>query len=599
MFKALKKLRKMLDKKSKVQFGFLFILIMIKSTLDGVGLGMIAPYIAAISDSSVFFNNQLFQQINIFTKIESEKQLIFWLSIVLITFFLIKNLFSIYTMYYQSRLIFTKRSYQSRALFKAYMKAPYSYHLIHNTAELDRNIRFESSAVYAFVQSFLLLCSNVLLSLSIAIVLMIANFYAVLLIGLFIIFFSFIFLFFTGKYNKIFGIQAQESQLQMGKALREGLSSIIETKLFNIESFFPNRFFKYHMINARANWWQSTLATAPMLFFEILAVGTLVSVIIILSSNKINIIQLLPILSLFSFAFIRLIPSVTAIIRSLQGIKFLTPAVDVVFADFQNLDKITVNKDSNNQFEHKLKEFNNLILEDITFSFPNKNDIKVIDRVSLKIKKYQTIGITGPSGSGKSTLINIVLGLLKPQQGKVYLNNKEMYSNLAVWRSIIGYVPQTINLIDSSIKENIALGINCDNINDKKIWNLLNEVNLAEFVKDLPQKLNTFIGENGIRLSGGQRQRIGLARALYREPEVLVFDEATSSLDVRTERIITNEIFKLSGKRTLIIVAHRISTIKDCDQIIYIKEGKIANSGSYTELVNLNQDFKSLVDNVD
>ena len=186
--------------------------------------------------------------------------------------------------------------------------------------------------------------------------------------------------------------------------------------------------------------------------------------------------------------------------------------------------------------------------------------------------------------------------MLTPQNGKVLLNNENLYININNWRRIIGYVPQSIALIDSSIRENITLGIGKSNIDDNKVWAVLNDVNLSDFVKGLPEQLNTFIGENGIRLSGGQRQRVGLARALYRDPEVLVFDEATSSLDIETERRITNEIMKLSGKRTLIIVAHRISTIKKCDKIYYINKGKIVNSGSYKELQALNEDFRSIAE---
>jgi ATP-binding cassette subfamily C protein len=206
----------------------------------------------------------------------------------------------------------------------------------------------------------------------------------------------------------------------------------------------------------------------------------------------------------------------------------------------------------------------------------------------------QSIGITGPSGSGKTTLINIILGLLNPDNGQIYVNDIEIQKNLTNWRSIIGYVPQAITLIDANIRENVALGIEGDKINDEKVWSTLKEANLDVFVKNLPEQLGTFIGENGMRLSGGQRQRLGLTRALYRDPEVLVFDEATSALDVKTEKRITREIMKLSGKRTLIIVAHRISTIKDCDVIYYLKDGKIVNSGKFDELKKLNKDFKDL-----
>jgi ATP-binding cassette, subfamily B, bacterial PglK len=590
VIRSLKKLSELLDKHSKIQFVYLFVLLLGKSFLDGFGLGLIAPYIAAVVDSSVVFDHEVFKKINLFTKIDSSEQLIYWLSIVLISVFISKNLFGLFVTYYQSRLVFAGRSYQGKKLLEAYMNAPYSYHLEHNTAELDRNLRFESIHVYAFVQQFLLLCSNIFLTITIFIVLIITNWQAVVSIGFFIVVFSALFILFSGKYNKIFGIEAQESQLRIGQTISEGLSSIIEVKLHQIESFFPDRLFKHMMSNARANWRQATLTSAPTLFLEIIAVGTLVGAIIVFSNRNIDFNTVLPLLGLFSFAFIRLIPTVTAIIRSLQSIKFLVPSVDVVHADFQNLGRLT------NQAKHIQKPinesiaFNNLLIKDITFSFPNNKQVSVINGLSLHISKGQAIGITGPSGSGKTTLINLLLGLLKQKSGKIDFNGEALQHNLMRWRSLIGYVPQSITLIDSNIRENVALGIEGDNINDEKVWSTLKEANLDEFVKDLPEQLGTFIGENGKLLSGGQKQRLGLARALYRNPEVIIFDEATSALDVKTEKKITKEIMKLSGKRTLIIVAHRISTIKDCDVIFYLKNGKIVNSGRFEELKELNED---------
>jgi ATP-binding cassette subfamily C protein len=235
-----------------------------------------------------------------------------------------------------------------------------------------------------------------------------------------------------------------------------------------------------------------------------------------------------------------------------------------------------------------------LLIQDITFSFPSNKELPVIDGLSLHISRGQAIGITGPSGSGKTTLINLILGLLKHNIGKIDFNGEALQHNLLKWRSLIGYVPQSITLIDANIRENVALGIEGDKINDEKVWSTLKEANLDVFVKNLPEQLGTFIGENGMRLSGGQRQRLGLTRALYRDPEVLVFDEATSALDVKTEKRITREIMKLSGKRTLIIVAHRISTIKDCDIIYYLKDGKIVSSGRLDELKELNTDFRDI-----
>ena len=385
MFSSLKKLNELLDKKAKIKFGFLFILLMIKSFLDGLGLGLIVPYIAAIGDSSLIFNHKIFQKINVHTNIESSIQLIFWISIILIVFFIIKNLFSIFVVYFQSRLLFTHRSYQSRALFEAYMYAPYSYHLEHNSAELDRNIRFEIPGVYGFVQNILLLCSNVFLTISIFIVLMLANWQAVLSMGVFIILVSSILLFFSGRYSKMLGTQIQRSQLHLGQTLKEGLSSIIESKLHNIESFFPNRYFEHYMVTSRANWRQATLGSLPILFFEILAVGSLVTVITILSLRNIDIISVLPIIGLFSFAFIRLIPSVTAIIKSLQEIKFRVPAVDVIHADFQNLNSMSKETGYDEKNENEHIDFNFLSVENVNFSFPGQKNINVIGQISESI----------------------------------------------------------------------------------------------------------------------------------------------------------------------------------------------------------------------
>ena len=591
MLKTLNKLRELLDRQAKIQFVTLFILLIFKSILDGFGLGLIAPYIATISNPDSIFKNNFFNKLNTYLNIGSNDELILWMSVFLIVFFIFKNVFSILVLYFQSRLIFTKRSIQGRKLFQLYMDAPFIFHLDHNTAELDRNIRFESTNVFGFFQSFLLFCSNAFLTISIFVVLMIANWQAVLGMSFFIIIFSFLFLFFSGKYSTNYGIEVQESQLHIGQSMKEGLSSIIESKLNQIESFFPNRYFKHMMSNARANWSQATLGTAPIYFFEILAVGALVGVILVLFINETDINSVLPILGLFSFAFIRIIPSVTAMIKNLQQIKFLAPAVDVIYKDFKYLEKISKNSKLISELKIKKIDFKNLIIKNVNFSFSKKNILK---NISLDLNKGQAIGITGPSGSGKTTLINLILGLFSPDSGQVNLNGEKLENNLNSWYALIGYVPQSITLIDASIRENIALGVKESEIDDKKIWSVLKDANLITFVKEMSEQLDTLIGENGVRLSGGQRQRLGLARALYRDPKVIIFDEATSSLDVETEKRITKEIMGLTGKRTLIIVAHRLSTIKDCEKIYFIKDGEIMNSGTFSDLQKLNNDFKKL-----
>jgi len=299
------------------------------------------------------------------------------------------------------------------------------------------------------------------------------------------------------------------------------------------------------------------------------------------------------VLGLFSFAFIRLAPSVTTIIKSLQTLKFSIPSVDVVYSDIKNINSLISRNSNKVKIENEPTDLDQLSIENLVYSF-NDSDINVIDNLSFKINKGMAVGITGPSGSGKTTLLNLILGLLNKKNGDIKLNGQSIQSSLLKWREMIGYVPQSINLIDASIRENIALGIKTESISNKRIWAVLEEAKLFDVIKNLPSQLETLIGENGMRLSGGQRQRLGLARALYNNPKVIIFDEATSALDTKTEKKITTEIMNLSGKRTLIIVAHRISTIKDCDVIYYLEEGKIKNYGNFKELMELNKNFKEL-----
>ena len=270
------------------------------------------------------------------------------------------------------------------------------------------------------------------------------------------------------------------------------------------------------------------------------------------------------------------------------------PSLNVVHADLKKLTGLSNELKQNYNPNQQPLKFSKLSLQNVSLAFQENINKKVVDGIFIELNRGESIGITGPSGSGKTTIINLILGFLRADSGCIKINDEEIQTNLGRWQTLIGYVPQSIALIDAKIRENIALGLEENAIDDEKIWSVLKEANLDEYVMNLPHRLDTYIGENGIRISGGQRQRLGLARALYGNPEVIIFDEATSSLDVETEKRITEEIMKLSGKRTLIIVAHRISTIKDCDVIYYMKDGKIVNYGKYEELKELNIDFNEI-----
>jgi len=595
MFAAIKKMHYLLDARSRKQFILLFFLLILRSVLDVFGVGIIAPYITFITNPNKIFQNSLFKELNIYLNIKSNFDLIIFMSLLLIFFYLFKNVLSVLINYFQSRLVLSKRSLQHSRLLSLYVNAPYTFHLEHNSAELDRNMKFNSGGVFGFLQDTLVFFYNLFLSIFIFTLLLITNWQVVIIIGTIILIISLVFLSVTNKYSNKLGTEVQESMLKSGKSLSEGLQSIVEIKLHGIENYFPTKLLKAQMENARANWKQATLNMVPQAFFEVLAVSSISLLIILLTLSGSSLNDVLPILALFSVAFMRLIPSITTIMRSIQQINFNIPAVNIIYSDFKNLNKIIETpKQSDNLVKDKVS-FEKLVISDLEYSFDNNS--RILSKINLEIKKGESIGITGPSGCGKTTLINIILGLLKPKIGHVLINNNNINS-LSNWRSIIGYVPQSISLIDASIKNNIAFGIENKNIDIEKVWKALSESNLTNFVNSLPSSIDTIIGENGMRLSGGQRQRLGLARALYRDPQVLVFDEATSSLDIDSEKKVTNAIMDLSGKRTLIIVAHRISTIRNCDIIYYMNNGKIIDHDSFKNLKEKNADFNSLANQI-
>ena len=330
MHAGLKKINEILDKSSKKQYIFLLLLLVLKSILEGFGLGLIAPFIASIGQPSLIFNNELFQSINLYLEIETNQELVIFMSIIMVLFFLVKNIFIFFTTYFQARLLFSQRASQSRRLFYSYMKAPYSFHLEHNSAELDRNIRYEVPNTYAFIDNLLQIVANTFLVVSIFIILLIANWQAVLAMTAILLITSYVILFSSGKFSNLLGKKLQESQYHLGQSLKEGLSTVIESKLSNIESFFPKKYFQHYMVTSKSQWRQATVNSTPQLLFELVAIVILVTSIVLISVNDEDLIGLLPLIGLFAFAFVRLLPAVNAIVKSLNALKFVEPAVDVI-----------------------------------------------------------------------------------------------------------------------------------------------------------------------------------------------------------------------------------------------------------------------------
>lgn len=592
MYTTLKKLIYLFDSRTRLQFVFLFGLMLVTAILETVGIGLIMPFIAVMTDPGIIDTNIWLRKAKEFFGTEKPTDFLILMSVGLVIFYTFKNICLGLSTYLQLRFVFSKRSLLGERLLRSYLFRPYTFHLERNTAELLRNISVETIRVFNFVQSLLKMCSEICVFGSIVLMLMWINPIIVICsVGVLGVV-SGMFYKSVSSYLKMLGQKVQSSLKHVSQAVLEGLGAIKEVKVFGREYYFSNKFYFNMMDNARANWRYSTINSIPRLSLEVIAVGSVILIILIFQMQDREIKSLLPTLSLFAMATIRSMPSLSQIVVNLQNIRFDSAAVDVIYEDMRNHQSRSQSKELQGQ---SLVFKRALMVRDMSYGYPNSK-AKALDTISLEIIKGQVVAFAGTSGAGKTTLANLILGLLTPSEGSICADDKNIFQHLPAWQRSIGYVPQTIYLLDATIRENIAFGLEDKDIDDQKVWNALRVAHLESFVNRLPDGLNTIIGENGVRLSGGQRQRLGIARALYHEPEVLILDEATSSLDCETEREVSEAIESISGRKTIIIIAHRLSTIQKCDRIYYMKSGTIADSGTFKELISINEEFKHMAE---
>jgi len=594
MYKTFKKLLYLFDTRTRFQFLFLFGLMLVTAVLETVGIGLIMPFIAVMTDPKIIEANIWLSKAKHIIGVKNQFDFLIFMSVGLIVFYTLKNISLGVSNYLQLRFVFSKRSMLGKRLLRSYMLKSYTFHLERNTAELTRNIISETVRVFNFVQSLLKTCSELFVCCIVVVMLLwidpIAVICSVGILGII----SGIFYKSVSAYVATLGQKVQSSIKYVHQSVLEGIGAIKEVKLFSREEYFPDRYYFNMMENARANWRYSTINTMPRLFLEVVAIGSVSLIIVALQIQGKDMKMLLPTLGLFAMAAIRLMPSLSQIVANLHAIRFDSSAVDVIYEDMVNIN-MTIPFELNRKSVQQLSFSRNLRMNNLGYVYPNST-IKVLQGISLEIIKGQAIAFAGPSGAGKTTLANLILGLLTPSEGTIRLDDQNIFENLPSWQRKIGYVPQSIYLLDASIKSNIAFGMEDYEIDDNKVQKAVEIAQLDTFVNELPDGLKTVIGENGIRLSGGQRQRIGIARALYHEPEILILDEATSSLDGETEREVSRAIEILSGRKTLVIIAHRLSTIKNCNKIYYMEKGVIVDSGTFDELVSKNAEFKRMAE---
>lgn len=568
MLSTLKKINFLITKRQRKGLVILTLLLFIGMFLEIFGLGILIPTISIILDPEITDKTPLILPIRNFFSEFSDLSFVFIFLGALVLVYLIKSVFIVFLTHKQNRFLSNIIAYISNNLFTNYMNQSYSFHLNRNASELFKNIQIEIAGLSVFLQSLITLFIEGGFTISVLATLIYIEPIGALSIGLFYGLLSISFFQFTKNNLKTWGKKRQDLDSETTKIALEGLGGIKDLLILGKTSFFTEMFSIRNYMKARVNSNHITISQLPRFYLELLSIIGLVSFIVLLLFQGKDTTSLISILGVFVAATFRMIPSLNRIIGGVQSMKYYRPSLDIIYKELKidtgpgqaALEKIQFN------FQNEIK------LENIRFSF--NEDRVILKDINLKIKKGQTIGIIGESGSGKSTLIDLIIGLHKPTSGQILIDGVSGFQIDQQWRKKIGYVSQSIYLIDDTIKNNIALGVQENEIIDLRINELLKQVQLEEFISNLKFGVNTKVGERGVQLSGGQRQRIGIARALYHDPDVIILDEATSALDNETERDLMESFNNLIGVKTIIMIAHRMTTLKDCDFIYKIEKGE-------------------------
>lgn len=567
-----------------ILFTFLFI-----SSLEVFGTGIIGPFIAIATNPNLVKNNSWLNSIYTRFNFSSNQHFLLALGLMVIIIFYLKAFLSFHSQKAVFKFGYKLKGELSCKLMTAYLSAPYSFHLNVNSATLIQNITATTDNVCTgVIMGILTSTSNLLITCALMALLVKTDAMALILISMLLIV-MFVLLKWL-KHPLVRWSQAGwEASAEMIRILNHGLGGFKETRIIGCESYFDQQMRKQSARFSTNLSLAQSYGNLPRYAIEAFMLTFLVGFVILFVSLNQEKQNLSGVLGIFGLASIRLLPAAGNLTSGLNMVRSNTFAVDKLFFDLQNLERDNscavlerelsdLNEINSISFDHQIT------LEKLTFQYPNATK-KALDEISLTIQKGQSIGIIGKSGSGKTTLVDVILGLFNPQSGDIKVDGVSVYKNLRSWQNILGYVPQTIFLIDDTLERNIAFGVPDQLIDQNRLHKAIEMSQLTSVVKQLPDGLQTLVGERGVLLSGGQRQRVGIARVLYHQREILVFDEATAALDSETEHLVTEATKSLSGSNTIIIIAHRLSTIEHCDCIYQIEEGEIVKAGSYQEVV--------------
>ncbi len=574
-----RKFNKVLNKKQKSRVVVLIFMILIGAVLETLGVSMIYPLIETVMMPEVFEQNAMIVWICNVLGYTSAEQFVTFMLLALIFIFIFKNLYLLLLYYVQHSFITNSQYRISRDLLKVYLNRPYEFYLNASTGDIMRTVYSDSTGIFNLLLQCMQFITEFMVAIFLGTYLLIIDPVMTIVMGILLVGITLLSSAFLKPRISRIGEESRQQQSKMYKTIMQSINSVKDVKVYAKEDAFLGIYRKYGKRYYNLARDHEVLSSVPRLAIEAFSLSGVLAYMAVMMKLGQNVQTMVPQLSAFAVAAVRLLPSASRINTYLANIAYYRPTLDYVYANVElpkDVDERAAEAKAVTETD-KLRFHDCIKVEQLYYKYPN-TDKYIFENARMQVPYGKSVGIMGPSGAGKTTVVDIMLGLLRVESGTITCDGVNVLEHYGQWLANIGYISQTINMVDDTIRANIAFGVDVDDIDDARVWQVLEEAQLADFVRNLPNGINTVIGERGVRISGGQRQRVGIARALYHDPEILILDEATSALDNDTEAAIMEAIENFHGRKTMLIIAHRLKTIENCDIIYKVENGKITES---------------------
>ena len=580
------------DRRARVQACVLVVLMVAVALLEIVGIVLLLPFFELLSAPDAAKPSRLLSVIGTTVGAGSTKELLFVMGVTITIFYLIKNVGTLFLYYIQGRFVFYMEARFSRRLLETYLTQPYAFHLHRNSAQLLHNLTNAVSQVFMNgVMPFFSVLMEVFVIIAVFIAVFVVEPMAALAATAMLTVPMILFYLVLRRRLAVFGSRIERHGAMSKQWIIQSLGVVRDIAILGCGDYFLKRYVNERFAEARYRNWSNLGMLAPRPLIESIAIAGLMVAMAVILANGENINAVLPVLGIFGVAAFRIMPSLNRLAANFTRMRISRAAVDNVLADL-DLRASARWEDADGK-PRKIMPSGEILFDKVSYSYPSSAGTAV-NELSLSIPEGGSVAFVGESGAGKSTVINLLLGLFDPSSGTITMAGRDTRADIRAWWRHIGYVPQSIYLFDDSLRRNIAIGVEDSEIDEAALERAIKMAALGPMVGSLPQGVNSVIGEDGARISGGERQRIGIARALYRDPDVLVFDEATSALDNDTEKFIMQSIDGLRDRKTIVFIAHRLSTVRQCDRLFLMDNGVLADSGDYETLASRNAAFRRL-----